>query len=624
MTGRSIFNPLRAPLTASGGLLVWLALPRILPARGIIGEIEHVLLFAVLVVVPLALELLSQPDRHQQLPRVLFWDSAVPVRWQPFAAALVVLSLVLDHGLLPVCSALLCVPWLLLTLMAAAHALRRLLARGFYPIAECVQDLGWIYWPVGAIWLIAHRLEWELMGFPGKIVILTAVHFHFAGLAAPLVVGTMARLLEYPRPASRALQKLVRISALLVAAGIPLTAAGIAASPLIEWMAATAIAIGLWTAALLWLWRLVPALLRGDALPAGDVLLYATWRVRLAGFALVVACASVLSSMFFAVRFAFGEYFPRWSVPIDAMVIQHGWWNALGFAGCGLLACLLLRPASRRLPAGIPFSRLKSDWHRLRVGPDFFERSGLIDPDQRARGLCDDLREYTDRHFDAGRVHPDVRAFYEDTDRFTLSFDFEWRPLFRQPARVYRWLISSRLEQMNFPVEHASEVESTHAHEGPGELAAQAMVSQIVPLRDAIDGRTRVRGWVRYYKESGAGIYSAAYAAHHHAGRAFMNIAFPVPFGSMTSVLRFANLANGAIELTSLPRNDSDGPGDEGVYCVFAASARAEALPCGLRLPINETIRVYPAQDSELALTAEHQMWLCGVPFLKLRYFIST
>jgi hypothetical protein len=584
---------------ALAGLALWQLTLLFLPERGIIGELEHILRFAVLVLAPLELSLVANADRRGRTPRSYRLTRALYV---PCAGA-VVLSFVLfpEQGVL---AGLLVLPWLGLSLIGAALALGRLLPRGLYPVAELAQDLGLLYWPIGAVWLVASRLGVDFWNFPGKIVLLTAIHFHFAGLAASLFVGQVGRALEYgsgPGHPSR----LYRASAILTVTGIPLTAVGIALAPALEYAGALALACGLVTCMGLVLWRLVARYYRKPA-----------------GWLLAIAAVSVFVSMFYAFRFATGEFLGVLTVPIDRMIVVHGWWNAVGFAGAGLLALALLRPRMCRAAPGIPFSRLSA---RGRVGQDFFERHGLVDLERRPEptGLVDDMRSYAGAGLSVDELHPLVRMFYEHTNRFDLLVTPHWRPgLMRLLARLYARWIGGRLEQMNFPLESETQSEAESQTSAPGRKAAR-ISSRIVALREAADGRPGVRAWVRYYYDTGKAIYAAAYASHRMLERTYMNIAFPLPGGSITSILRLANLPppdTGALTLTSRP--DPAGPGDEGVY--FAN----RWLP--LRLPINETISVLErhmpgARDMPRAgaeLVARHDMWLWGVRFLTLEYNI--
>ncbi|MBL8222781.1 MAG: hypothetical protein JNL62_26310 [Bryobacterales bacterium] len=76
--------------------------------------------------------------------------------------------------------------------------------------------------------------------------------------------------------------------------------------------------------------------------------------------------------------------------------------------------------------------------------------------------------------------------------------------------------------------------------------------------------------------------------------------------GNMSSILKFAPHGEGIL-LTTLWKAKPGG--DQGVYWV------SRRLP--VRLPLDETIWVWPEDG---ALAARHDMWLCGVRYLRLRY----
>jgi hypothetical protein len=285
---------------------------------------------------------------------------------------------------------------------------------------------------------------------------------------------------------------------------------------------------------------------------------------------LIVSAASLALAMAFAVTYGAGEFTGASFVTIPTMARLHGSINALGFVLPATLAWMLVRPPALARPPGTPFSRLQS---RGRVGPDFFQRVGVVPSLPRApRGLVDDFADYRRGDFDPGAVHPAVRAFYEETALHALLVRPDWRPGFRLGARLYK-LVSSRVGQMNLPL----------TAEGSGD----AIDSAILPIDSAADGRRNVRAWVRTYSRSGQAVYVAAYANHSLGAQTYMNIAFPLPGGSVTSVLRIAALGDapgtGGVLLTTLAA--SPRLGDEGVY--FAN----RLVP--IRLPIDETIRVW-------------------------------
>lgn len=517
------------------------------------AALETLLLFAALALVPLALAALARADRRGRDP-ALHRAAAFA---QPVAALLLLASFAQPPGRV---AALLALPWLALTLVLALWGAQRFVQRGARPVEELAIDGGLVFVAVGGAWLVASRAGVAFLGFREPVVILTAIHFHVAAFAAPVLAGLVGRALA--RRAPRALA--FAVACLL--AGPPLLAVGIAASPLVEKAAALVMAAGVLVTAGL--------LLR---LP----------RRRALG---VAAALAPLVSMPLAVAYAWAR-----GLDVATMARVHGALNAYLFAFAGLGAMLLLDPEPR-VRGGAPFSRLRS---RGATGPLFFERVGAVDDTRAPQGLVDDLDAYR-----VGRVDPRVRAFYERTARHGLVVVPAWLPLARPLGRLYA-AYARRAGQMRFP-------------EAPeGELVE----SRILAVREDADGRPATRAWVRTYARSGDPVYVAAYATHVEAGETFMNIAFPFPGWNLTSILRMEPLGRGGVALTTLP--PPRGGGDQGVF----AATRAGAF----RLPINETIRVWAADDpaapfaprsSDVTALARHEIWALGVRFLALDYHI--
>jgi hypothetical protein len=317
---------------------------------------------------------------------------------------------------------------------------------------------------------------------------------------------------------------------------------------------------------------------------------------------LTLSSASCVLAMLLAVIYGSGAVTGVRVLQIPDMARTHGLLNAFGFVLCGLLAWSILNPKSELRP-GVPFSRLAT---RFRVGPDFFERTDLLAVDRSPSGLVDDLSEYQRFDFDPYRVDSTVRAFYEDTAHQGLVVSAEWRRGFRLAARVYGKL-ATLVGQMNLPVSPERQL---------------LISSRILPLRDELDGRKNVRAWIRTYTDSGDAVYVAAYATHSADGEAYMNIAFPLPGGNLSSILRIENLDSNGVLLTTL----RSAHGDQGVY--FAN----RLVP--VRLPIDETIRVWPAATApdsfpkalkapaEVSVVARHEIWLFSIKFLTLHYAI--
>lgn len=248
----------------------------------------------------------------------------------------------------------------------------------------------------------------------------------------------------------------------------------------------------------------------------------------------------------------------------------------------------MTRPRTRwGVRRGLPLSRLRSDGP---VGPDFLERTGAVDRGRKPpRGLVPDLDDFASPDFAPAAVHPDIRAFYEQTSRFDLDVRPEWP----RGAALARWVwrrLGRRYDQMQFP-----------------QAGEEALASRLVAVRGEADGRGDVRGWVRT-RADGRALYVAAYAAHRAHGQRYANIAFPLPGGSLTSVLRWEDLPGrpGGLRLTTYRHGQA---GDQGVYL---RRGRFTA-----RLPINETIDVWMDEGAPRAV---HRIHVLGRPFLAMHY----
>jgi hypothetical protein len=576
---------LRSPrLIAVAGVAVWLASLVLLPGLGeTSGTIARLLALAVLVLVPLALALAATPDRDGRHP----WVYRAAVRAQPFAALFAVLAFFLPAGAL---AALLALPWLACTGLAALFGLARLLPRGLVRADEACFDAALLYLPVGAVWLLFARAGLRPLGFADVIVLLTAVHFHFTGFALLIVAGCTGRFLAAQHAPAYAWFRPVAAALIL---GTPLIAIGITFSLALEVAAVVLLAVGAWGLALLTLFAIVPHV-----------------NQRAPRAALAVSALAILAGMAFAAAYAVSRLAGAPLLTIPTMALVHGLTNALGFALPALLAWSALQPLSQWPAPGIPFSRLHSAG---RVGPTFYARSGAIPAGAAPpAGIVDDLQAYARADFDPAALHPAVRAFYEHTADFDLRVFPHWRRVFRPGARLVK-AVNARLGQMNLPLD--------------AERREDVMLSRLVALDAARDGRPDARGWIRTYAQTGAPAYVAAYANHALGGQTYMNIAFPTPGGNVTSVLRIEALpaAGGhGVLLTTLPAAGARGVripegGDEGVYFANAL------LP--LRLPLDESIYVWPAQNGvtrfpDTVVVARHDMWLLGARFLTLEYEI--
>jgi hypothetical protein len=309
--------------------LVWLLIA-FAPLPGI-GAIERWLLLAVLVLVPLSLSLLpAVAQRLEALPLRL----ALPLLLVGEPTVLASFATPQGAG-----AALLCVPWLVVAVLLALHGLARLVRlRPGRPDEACL-SFGLLYLTVGAVFLCLARLGAAPLGFPPVIVLLTAVHFHYAGLLAPVIAAQVGRATLAGRPG---LWRVYRPLALGVIAGPPLVGLGITLSRPLEIVGVLVLVLALGGLALLTLallstvrpWLVRPLLLVSALALLGGLLLAASY--GLGHPATHVAAPAALPGV------------PTLGIP--DMVGYHGPLQALGFVLCGLLGWTLVQ-AWAALPA---------------------------------------------------------------------------------------------------------------------------------------------------------------------------------------------------------------------------------------------------------------------------------
>jgi hypothetical protein len=296
------------PRFAPAGALAWAV--GLLTLRP--GWPEAILLLASLVIVPLGLGLVVSSDlRDGSRP----WRMAVRLQF-PAALALTA-SMVLPVG---VAAVLLAIPWLVTTGLVALHGLWRL-RRGPHAASEVCLDAGLLYLAVGGIWTAIARAGLRPLGFPDLIVLLTAVHFHYAGFALLVLASLVARALGGPT---------ARAACLGVIAGVPLVAAGITDAQLVP---------GILPPRLL---ELVASVIMGaSSILVGLLQLRLAARTGMAALAralMAVSGLSLLAPMVLAGLYALGSFEGAVRLDIPAMLHYHGAVNALGFALPGVLS----------------------------------------------------------------------------------------------------------------------------------------------------------------------------------------------------------------------------------------------------------------------------------------------
>lgn len=272
--------------------------------------IHKVVFFAMLVIVPLGLSLVTAGE--QKISVSLY---RVAVLAQPVAAVITIASFFFEKGLL---SASLAAVWLVVSGMVALLGLSRFTARGFYPLYESSIDAGLLYLPVAGGWLIIYRLGVQPFDYGETIILLTVVHFHFAGFAAPIIAGLTGKMLAKTGRLSSGIYAFVVFA---IVGAMPLVAAGITFSPWAGLAGTLLLSSGLVTLAVLTLARVVPAI---SSLSA---------RLLLSVAALASCTAMVLACLY-----SYSLVAHVLILRIPTMAMTHGLLNAFGFATCSLFA----------------------------------------------------------------------------------------------------------------------------------------------------------------------------------------------------------------------------------------------------------------------------------------------
>ena len=291
------------------GGVVWVKLSALAAAGYISLElVECLFLLAPLVVVPLGVELVTVQRQEQPLGPLC----RTGVLIQPLGAALAIASFLLPTGEI---AGLAAAGWLVVTVLLSSSGLRVVRHIFTRPEVACM-EAGLLYLPVGGIWLVLSRLGETPLALGEPIILLTAVHFHYAGFAAAVLAGATGRAL----PSAGGLFRLV---ALGVVGGTFLVAVGFLVSPAFK-----VAAIVLYVASLL-------------ALTVFSGIAVRQVRLQAARALVGISMASLVVGTMLAAAYGIGEFTGDLPIDIPQMARWHGPLNGIGFTVCGLLGWVL-------------------------------------------------------------------------------------------------------------------------------------------------------------------------------------------------------------------------------------------------------------------------------------------
>jgi hypothetical protein len=267
------------------------------------------------------------------------------------------------------------------------------------------------------------------------------------------------------------------------------------------------------------------------------------------------------------------------------------------------------RPLVRVMAEEVPASELRYvvpfEARSQYVGADYVEqlakvRGGTFRRNPPDVGILASLDSLDGPDFDASRVHPLIREFYEHTSRFKLSIVPEWRSWMKPGYEIFKRLVAQPLGQAAIP----SNIEE----------AQRGMVSTIDTIDLDGDEQIDIRGWIRTFADTGKPIYVGIYTSFRHDGRGYVSVGFPIPNANFTATLEPRNVGEHDLLLTS--RSDLAFPG----HYLSSVDSERDALTVLKLLAFQEQIHVFVA-DGELE--TDHSFYLAGQRFLTLHYEIA-
>jgi hypothetical protein len=184
---------------------------------------------------------------------------------------------------------------------------------------------GWLLIAVGGLWftsLIVGKSPWN---YDRQFIMLTALHFHFAGFALPILTG---QLIHFSKKNKLVGTNVLTSTCPILLVSIPFVGIGIAYSPPIELVAS----ISLLTCCIL----------------------MAVYQIYCAGFIkshggwlLSISATALIASSIMAIIYSIGEYTDNQLLSIPIMIVSHGTLNSLGFSLLGLLGWTICQKKSK-------------------------------------------------------------------------------------------------------------------------------------------------------------------------------------------------------------------------------------------------------------------------------------
>jgi hypothetical protein len=191
-----------------------------------------------------------------------------------------------------------------------------------------------------------------------------------------------------------------------------------------------------------------------------------------------------------------------------------------------------------------------------------------------------------------------VLDFYKNTVSYSLDAWHQWCGFFKPFYWLLAFIFSRRLQQFNMPISSLD--------------TSLGMTGEIISVSDK-SGHL-FTGWLRTLNATGhvvyAGCYSSCFLPEKGSTR-FIKVAFPLPNGNATVIMKPEILNNRGLRLVS----SGNKIGDPGFY--FLVNGTKNRTHVKYVSAMKESIDVYTVNGE---LRADHILRFWGIVFLRLHY----
>ncbi|WP_234974458.1 hypothetical protein [Williamsia sterculiae] len=228
---------------------------------------------------------------------------------------------------------------------------------------------------------------------------------------------------------------------------------------------------------------------------------------------------------------------------------------------------------------------------------DDLNAQGLVRSSSPDDGLFDDMSRLDGPPFDAARLQPQVRDFYEHTARWRMEVWAQWNPLLAPGGFAVSALFGRRVRQLALPTSPLS--------------VSRGMSSEVHVVTDDT-GVRRGAAWLRTLRIDGSAVYSGFYrpATLPVDRQPHVAVSFPLEMGHVDVYLRPRVNQDGSLTLESRSHHF----GEDGAYVSVLLGGQWYAA----QVPLRERFRVYV--DDEGVLRTDHSLHVGPARALRLHY----